>query len=74
MEINSWPDRLDLSDSIIRLAVNNGVKMVIDTDSHATWQMTMMKYGISMARRGWATNNDILNTLPYNEFLEWLQK
>jgi DNA polymerase (family 10) len=74
LEINSWPERLDLSDSIIRLAVKAGVKMVIDTDSHATWQMTMMKYGISMARRGWATDNDILNTLPYNKFLEWLQK
>jgi DNA polymerase (family 10) len=74
LEINSWPDRLDLSDSIIRLAVSAGVKMVIDTDSHATWQMTMMKYGVSMARRGWATDNDILNTLPYNKFLEWLHK
>lgn len=74
LEINSWPDRLDLSDSIIRLAVDTGVKMVINTDSHAVWQMTLMKYGVSMARRGWATKNDILNTLSYNEFLDWLQK
>jgi DNA polymerase (family 10) len=74
LEINSWPDRLDLSDSIIRLAVSADVKMVINTDSHATWQMDMMKYGVSMARRGWSTKNDILNTLSYNEFLDWLQK
>ena len=74
LEINSWPDRLDLTDSVIRLAVSSGVKMVINTDSHAVWQMTLMKYGVSMARRGWATNNDILNTLSYNEFLDWLQK
>jgi len=74
LEINSWPERLDLPDSIIRLAVSAGVKMVIDTDSHAIWQMGLMKYGVAMARRGWATNNDILNTLSYNEFLEWLQK
>lgn len=74
LEINSWPDRLDLSDSIIKLAIDAGIKMIIDTDSHAIWQMTLMKYGVSMARRGWATNNDILNTLSYNEFLEWLRK
>jgi DNA polymerase (family 10) len=74
LEINSWPDRLDLTDSIIKLAVTAGVKMVIDTDSHATWQMEMQRYGVSMARRGWATKNDILNTLSYNEFLDWLKK
>ncbi|HUD09825.1 MAG TPA: hypothetical protein VMR77_03415 [Patescibacteria group bacterium] len=74
LEINSWPDRLDLPDSIIRLAVNAGIKMVINTDSHAIWQMEMMRYGVSMARRGWATKNDILNTLSYNDFLDWLQK
>jgi DNA polymerase (family 10) len=73
LEINSWPDRLDLPDSIIRLAVSAGVKMVIDTDSHAVWQMTLMKYGVSMARRGWVTKNDILNTLSYNELLDWIQ-
>jgi DNA polymerase (family 10) len=74
LEINSWPDRLDLPDSIIRLAVSAGVKMVIDTDSHAVWQMTLMKYGVSLARRGWATKNDILNTLSYNELLDWIQE
>ncbi len=50
-----------------------GVKFVIDTDSHATWQMDMMKYGVSVARRGWATKSDILNSLPYNEFVTWLR-
>jgi DNA polymerase (family 10) len=74
LEINSSPDRLDLSDLIIKQAIAAGVKMVIDTDSHAIGQMTLMKYGIFMARRGWATKNDILNTLSYNEFLEWLKK
>jgi len=74
LEINSWPDRLDLSDSVVRLAVESGVKMVINTDSHATWQMELMRFGVSVARRGWATENDILNTLSYNEFLDWLKK
>jgi DNA polymerase (family 10) len=74
LEINSWPDRLDLPDSIIRLAVEAKVKMVINTDSHAVWQMDLEKYGVSIARRGWATKNDILNTLSYNDFLEWLKR
>jgi len=72
LEINSWPKRLDLSDSVIKLAVDAGVKMVIDSDSHATDQMDMQKYGIFMAQRGWAQKNDILNTLSYNKILEWL--
>lgn len=74
LEINSWPGRLDLPDMVIRMAVEAKVKMVINTDSHAVSQMELMKYGIAMARRGWATKDDILNTLSYNEFSEWLRK
>jgi len=74
LEINSWPDRLDLSDQMVKLAIGNGVKLIIDTDSHATWQMDLMRFGVSVARRGWATKNDILNSLSYNEFLDWLKK
>ncbi|MCL4418540.1 hypothetical protein M1146_00385 [Patescibacteria group bacterium] len=73
LEINSWPARLDLSDSIIKMAVEGSVKMVINTDSHATEQMDLMKYGVSMARRGWAKKSDIVNTLEYNEFADWLK-
>lgn len=74
LEINSWPGRLDLPDMIIRLAVDAKVKMIINTDSHAVVDMDLMKYGVAMARRGWATRDDILNTLSYNEFSEWLKK
>lgn len=74
LEINSQPKRLDLSDNIIKLAIDFGVKMVIDSDSHAISQMYMEKYGIFMARRGWAKNSDILNTLSYNKFSDWLSK
>jgi len=74
LEINSWPGRLDLPDMVIRMAVDAGVKMVIDTDSHGVNDMELMKYGIAMARRGWATRDDILNALSYNEFLEWLKQ
>ncbi len=73
LEINSWPTRLDLPDSLIREAVNRKIKMVIDTDSHAKDQMYLQKYGVEMARRGWATKSDIVNTLSYNEFREWLK-
>lgn len=74
LEINSWPGRLDLPDMVIRMAVKAQVKMVINTDSHATDEMELMKYGVDMARRGWATKDDILNTLSYNKFSEWLKK
>lgn len=73
LEINSWPSRLDLPGSIIKMAVENKVKMIINTDSHALWQMNLMKYGVEIARRGWATKNDILNTLGYNDFVKWLK-
>lgn len=74
LEINSWPDRLDLPDSLVKQAVENDIKMVINTDSHAASQMDLVHFGVSVARRGWATENDILNTLSYNEFLNWLTK
>jgi len=74
LEINSYPGRLDLPDTIIRMAIDAKVKMVINTDSHGANQMDIMKYGVAMARRGWATRDDILNTLSYNEFSEWLKK
>lgn len=74
LEINSWPQRLDLSDNIIKLTVDNNIKMIINSDSHSVSEMTNQKYGIFMARRGWAKKNDILNTLSYNEFIQWLKK
>ena len=64
LEINAWPDRLDLPDSLVREAVKKGVKMVIDTDSHHVEQMDLIAYGVSVARRGWAEKRDIVNTMP----------
>lgn len=74
MEINAYPDRLDLPDALVYDAVKKGVKFTIDTDSHAADQMAMMKYGVSVARRGWASARDIVNTKGYNEFKKWLLK
>lgn len=67
LEINSWPDRLDLPDYLVKEAVKNKVKMVINTDSHQVDQLSLMKYGVSVARRGWAQKEDILNTLNYDK-------
>lgn len=72
IEINAWPERLDLPDSLVKQAVENGVKFVINTDSHAISHMDNMFYGVSVARRGWAEKKDILNTLPVSEFINWI--
>lgn len=74
LEINAHPTRLDLPDQLVSVAKKAGVKMVIDTDSHDVSQMELMRYGVSVARRGWATKDDIFNTMPYNKFKEWLLK
>ena len=52
LEINSFPDRLDLYDSLIRLAKEKGIRFVISTDSHALEHLDYMKFGLAMARRG----------------------
>jgi len=73
IEINSWPQRLDLPAILVREALKKGVKFFIDTDSHQESEMDLMEYGVSVARRGWATPNDILNAMPYNELKKWFE-
>ncbi len=68
MELNSYPDRLDLSDVHLRLAKQHGVKIVINTDSHHTSHMEKLHYGVTQARRAWLTKEDVLNTLPAAAF------
>ncbi|MEK6847266.1 MAG: PHP domain-containing protein, partial [Nanoarchaeota archaeon] len=72
IEINAWPTRLDLTDQLVFEARKLGVKFVINTDAHETYQMDNMFYGVSVARRGWCESKDVLNTLPYDEFYKWL--
>jgi DNA polymerase (family 10) len=67
LEINSFPDRLDLNDLNIKIAKEKGIKFVIGTDSHHISHLAFMQYGISTARRGWLEKNDILNTYSLNE-------
>ena len=68
MELNAYPDRLDLSDVHLRQAREHGVKIVINTDSHHTSHLDKIRYGILQARRAWLTKDDVLNTLPVAEF------
>jgi len=73
LEINAAPQRLDLTDILVRDAMKREIKMVINTDSHATDQMDLMQYGVSVARRGWATKRDILNAMEYNQLKLWFE-
>jgi DNA polymerase (family 10) len=73
LEINSWPQRLDLNDRKIRRAKETGVKMVINTDSHHKDQMRFMELGIAQARRGWAEKKDIINTLSLTKLIRFFK-
>jgi len=73
LEINSFPERLDLNAENIRRAKEAGVKMVINTDSHHKDQMRFIEFGIAQARRGWAEKKDIINTQPLEKLLKFFK-
>lgn len=73
LEINSWPTRLDLQDILVKEAKEMGIVFTIDTDSHALTHMDNMKYGVSVARRGWAEAKDIINTWPVEKIVKWMK-
>ena len=73
LEINAYPERLDLKDIHVRAAVKAKVKLSIGTDSHDTDQLTNYKLGIATARRGWASKKDIVNTYPVKDMLSLLK-
>jgi len=62
LEINCQPDRLDLPDHLIRTASDKGVRFVVSTDSHSVHQLENLPLGVGVARRGWLTAADVLNT------------
>lgn len=72
LEINAYPVRLDLPDILIRQAITAGVKLVINTDAHATEHLSLMPYGVDQARRGWATTKDIVNSWNWFQFSQFL--
>jgi DNA polymerase (family 10) len=73
VEHNAYPDRLDLCDRDLRMAKELGCKISINTDSHRTSHMDKMTYGVKQLRRAWLTKQDVLNTLPADEFLAALR-
>jgi DNA polymerase (family 10) len=64
LEVDAYPDRLDLSDTHLRMAREHGVTFAISTDAHGSEQMSYMPYGVGMARRGWVTPDEVLNAQP----------
>jgi len=74
IEINAYPQRLDLNDIGCRRAKEFGAKVVIGTDSHVISQMGYMELGVAVARRGWLEKSDVLNTLDYDSFIRAIKK
>lgn len=72
LEINAFPDRLDLEDTNAKIAKEKGAKFVLGTDSHSTNHLEFMKFGIATARRGWLEKKDILNTYSLKDIEKML--
>jgi len=73
LEINAYPDRLDLRDADARMARDMGARLAISTDAHSALQLEMMKFGVFTARRGWIEAKDVINTYPLDQMLKFLR-
>ena len=73
LEINAYPLRLDLNDIYCKKAKEMGVRLVISTDTHVSYQFEFMRYGVGIARRGWLEEKDILNTYTYASLLKHIK-
>ncbi len=74
LELNSYPDRLDLSVPYVREAVDAGVRITVDTDAHDETALSFIKFGVAQARRAWVEKESIINCLPRAEFEEYLKR
>jgi len=74
MEINAYPDRLDLKDEHVLWARRHGVRFAVDTDSHATVHLPFMRFGVATAQRGWLTKDDVINAWPLSRLRKFLRK
>jgi DNA polymerase (family 10) len=72
LEVNSFPDRLDLNDELILRAKRHGVRFAINTDAHATGHLAHLRYGVGMAQRGWLTAAEVINTWPLARLREFV--
>ena len=73
LEINAYPERLDLNDVYCRMAKEKGVQLAIETDAHSIDGLEFMNLGVDVARRGWLEEKDVINTLPLNKLLKRLK-
>ncbi|HEX8099214.1 MAG TPA: DNA polymerase/3'-5' exonuclease PolX [Actinomycetota bacterium] len=74
LEVNAFPDRLDLRDEHVMWAKRHGVKFAVDTDSHSTVHLPFMRYGVGTAQRGWLTKDDVINAWPLTRLKKFLRK
>ena len=74
LEINAQPRRMDIDEIWIKKAIEEEVKLVISTDSHNLGNFAFMEIGVSIARRGWATKEDILNTRSWKEIQKFINE
>ena len=74
LEINAYPDRLDLRDEHVMWARRHGVRFAIDTDAHAVGHLDMMRFGVATAQRGWLTKNEVINAWPITKLQRFLRK
>jgi DNA polymerase (family 10) len=72
LELNAFPDRLDLNEHYLRKARQEGVKIAVNTDAHRSEHLRYMFYGVAMARRGWLEPRDVLNVREAAELKSWL--
>lgn len=74
LEINSHIMRLDLTDINVARAKESGVLFAINTDAHSKEHLDMLKYGVSVARRGWLSKRDVINCFSYNKLIKFLKR
>lgn len=74
LEVNSFPDRLDLKDEHLLWARRHGVKFALNTDSHAPVHLGGMRFGVATAQRGWLTADDVINAWPLGRLRRFLRK
>ena len=74
LELNSFPDRLDITDTVCRQAKEAGAKVAMGTDSHHPSHLQWVQVGLGTARRGWLEPDDVLNCMSANDLLDYLSR
>jgi DNA polymerase (family 10) len=74
LEVNAQPERLDLCDTLVRMARDAGAGLVIDTDAHRVSELEFMRFGVDQVRRGWCSAKDVANTRPLPELRALLRR